>query len=497
MYSIVRSISRYPKNLSGSIRSLSSTIGTNSVLTQLSTNSRQKSSMAVPDDEPLHPELEAFWMPFTDNREFKNAPKLVDSAKGCTLHMTDGRQVLDGISGLWTTNAGHCQPHIVEAIQKQAGKLDFASNFNMGHELPFEFAQRILDLIPNRGYGKVFFTMCGSSAVDTALKLSLAYHRARGEGQRVRFIGRQRGYHGVGLGGISVGCITPNRKTFSGATLQQTSHLKHTLDLKRNAFSKGEPEHGGIEMADELELQIQMYGADTIAGVIVEPVSGSTGVLPPPKGYLKRLREICDKHGILLIFDEVITGFGRLGKPFAVDYFDVTADMITCAKGLTNGAVPAGALICQEYLHDAIMSHADRDPGSTIEFFHGYTYSGHPLAMAAGIAALDVYRDQKLFERAALLAPYFEEKIHSLKDLPNVVDIRNCGLMGAIDLTVDPARPFRRSTDIFERCFADDVLVRHSGSAIALAPALVIEKHEIDRVIETVRKAIIASSESF
>jgi len=489
---LLQSCEKRSKCFSRNIHRLSdkSAVSVNSV------NIRNKSSMAVPHDEPAHPELESFWMPFTDNRQFKQSPKLVDSAQGCELTMTDGTKVLDGISGLWTTNAGHCQPHIIEAIQKQAGKLDFASNFNMGHELPFKFADRILDLLPNRGYGKVFFTMCGSSAVDSALKMALAYHRARGDGQRVRFIGRQRGYHGVGIGGISVGCITPNRKTFSGATLPQTSHLSHTLDLSKNAFSKGQPDHG-VEKADELEAQIQMYGADTIAAVIVEPVAGSTGVLPPPKGYLKKLREICTKYGILLIFDEVITGFGRLGKSFAVDYFDVNADMITCAKGLTNGAVPAGALICQEFLHDAIMAHADRDPGSTIEFFHGYTYSGHPLAMAAGIATLDVYRDQKLFERSAILAPYFEEKLHSLKGLPNVVDIRNCGLMGAIDLNVDATRPFRRSTDIFERCFANNVLVRHSGSAIALAPALVIEKHEIDHIIDTLRDAIIASSEAF
>jgi beta-alanine--pyruvate transaminase len=458
--------------------------------------SAAKSTMADPDHDVPYPELESFWMPFTDNRDFKRDPRLVASAKGNTMTLTDGREILDGISGLWTTNAGHCQPKIIEAIQHQCTKLDFASNFNMGHELPFPFADRLLDLLPNRGFGKVFFTMCGSSAVDSALKMALAYHTARGEGQRTRFIGRQRGYHGVGIGGISVGCITPNRKVFSGMTMPNTSHLSHTHDLKRNAYSKGQPEHGA-DFADELEVQIAMYGADTIAAVIVEPVSGSTGVLPPPNGYLKRLREITQKHGILLIFDEVITGFGRLGKSFATEYFDVTPDMITCAKGLTNGAVPAGALICKEFLHDTIVESANRDPGSTIEFFHGYTYSGHPLAMAAGIATLDCYEEQGLFDRSAELAPYFEEGIHALKGLPNVVDIRNCGLMGAVELTVDPAKPFKRSTDVFERCFADDVLVRHSGSAIAIAPSLITEKAELDRIFETVAKNIKASAEAF
>lgn len=448
------------------------------------------------DADCAHPELESYWMPFTDNREFKSNPRLVESAKGVTFTMTDGRQVLDSISGLWTTNAGHCQPKIIEAIQKQATKLDFASCFNMGHEGPFKFADRILDLLPNRGFGKVFFTGCGSSAVDSALKMALAYHRARGEGQRNRFIGRQRAYHGVGLGGISVGCMTPNRKTFAGATLQQSSHIRHTLDLSRNAFSRGQPQYGA-EFAEDLETQILMYGADTVAAVIVEPVSGSTGVLPPPVGYLERIREICTKHGVLLIFDEVITGFGRLGKSFATEYFDVTPDMITSAKGLTNGAVPAGALICQEFLYDEIVTHAERDPASTIEFFHGYTYSGHPLAMAAGIAAMDVYEEQGLFERCAMLAPYFEDLLHSLKDCPNVVDIRNLGLMGAVDLVVDPERPFKRSTDIFERCLAKDVLVRHSGSAIALSPALVMEKEELEHVISTLRQAIHDSAAAF
>lgn len=456
---------------------------------------RKSTQVAVEHDVP-YPELESYWMPFTDNRDFKTNPRLVDSAVGNTMTMTDGREIQDGISGLWTTNAGHCQPKIIEAIQKQCTKLDFASSFNMGHELPFKFADRILDLIPNRGFGKVFFTMCGSSAVDSALKMSLAYHRARGDGQRTRFIGRQRGYHGVGIGGISVGCITPNRKAFSAMTMPNTSHITHTLDIGRNAYSKGQPEYGA-EFADDLEVQIAMYGADTIAAVIIEPIAGSTGVLPPPKGYLEKIRAITAKHGILLIFDEVITGFGRLGSPFATTYFDVTPDMITCAKGLTNGAVPAGALICQEFLHDTIVDHADRDPGSTVEFFHGYTYSGHPLAMAAGIATLDVYEEQGLFQRAAELMPYFEKSMHSLKGLPNMVDIRNCGLMGALDFQIDPAKPFKRTTDIFERCFADGVLIRHSGSAIAVAPSLITTETEIDRIMEVVSKNVKASAEAF
>jgi len=439
-------------------------------------------------------DLEAFWMPFTDNRRYKANPRVFSRAKGMSMWTEDGTEKLDGISGLWTTSAGHCQPHIIEAIQKQAAKLDFCSNFNVGHELPFEFAQRILDLIPNRGFGKVFFTGSGSSSIDSAMKMSLAYHRAKGQGQRTRFIGRQRAYHGVGLAGISVGGLLPNKQAFSGVTVQQCSHISHTLNYAKNAFTKGQPEHGK-ELADEVEAQIALYGADTIAAVFMEPVAGSTGVLPPPKGYLKRLRDICTKHGILLIFDEVITGFGRLGTPFATQKFDVTPDLITCAKGLTNGAVPAGAVICQQHLYDAIANDTYKQHGSHVEFFHGYTYSGHPLAMAAGIATLDVYRDQALFERCAELAPYFEEAIHSLKGLPLVVDIRNIGLMGAIDLEVEPGRPMARTTDVFERSFDDEnVLIRHSGSAIALCPAFVATKTDIDRMVDAVSKSIKASA---
>lgn len=435
-----------------------------------------------------------YWMPFTHNRGFKMKPKILDRAEGMYYYLEDGTKILDGSSGLWCVNAGHGNKKIVEAIQKQAGKLDYASSFNIGHQLPFEFARKLLELLPGRDFGQVFFTMCGSTAVDTSLKIALAYHRARGNGTKIRFIGRERGYHGVGFGGISVGGISPNRKIYNGALLPQVDHLPHTHSLKDMAFSKGQPTWGA-HLADELERIVALHDASTIAAVIVEPVAGSTGVLVPPVGYLEKLREICTKHDILLIFDEVITGFGRLGASMGTEKFNVTPDMITCAKGMTNAAVPAGAVICHRKLYDGIMENADREgAGTTIELFHGYTYGGHPLAMAAGIATLEVYQEENLFQRAADLAPYFEKGLHSLKGLPNVIDARNLGMMGAVELQPVPGELMKRSFDVFNRCFDKGVMVRVSGSTCAYSPPLICEKSHVDTMINTLHDAIIASA---
>jgi beta-alanine--pyruvate transaminase len=355
--------------------------------------------------------LESFWMPFSNNRAFKQQPRIVKESSGMYFTSQDGRQILDGSAGLWCTNAGHCHPRIVEAIQKQAATLDFAPSFQFGHPAAFDFANDLLGLLPNRDFGHVFFTNCGSSAVDTALKISMAYHRARGESSRVRLIGRERGYHGVGFGGISVGGIVANRKAFLG--LPYVDHLPHTHSLKDMAFSRGQPDWGA-HLADTLESIVTLHDASNIACVIVEPVQGSTGVVVPPKGYLQKLRDICTKHGILLIFDEVITGFGRLGEAFGVQKFDVEPDMICVAKGLTNATVPAGAVICKQHIYDAFMDAANKT-NSAIELFHGYTYSGHPLAMAAGKATLQVYREEGLFENANSLSQYWEDAFHSVR----------------------------------------------------------------------------------
>ncbi|MDP1699297.1 MAG: aspartate aminotransferase family protein [Xanthomonadaceae bacterium] len=428
--------------------------------------------------------LEAFWMPFTANRQFKATPRLLSSASGMYYRSDDGRQVLDGTAGLWCCNAGHAHPRIVEAVQKQVATLDFAPTFQMGHPAVFELAERLAAIAPNP-LNHVFFTNSGSESVDTALKIAIAYHRIRGEGQRTRLIGREKGYHGVGFGGISVGGMVNNRKMF-GPLLPGVDHLRHTLDIPRNAFSRGLPRHG-LELVEDLERLVQLHDASTIAAVIVEPIACSGGVVMPPDGYLKRLREICNKHGILLIFDEVITGFGRVGGAFAAQRFGVTPDLITTAKGLTSGTVPMGAVLVAGYIHEAFM----HGPQGAIELFHGYTYSGHPLACAAALAALDVYAEENLFEKAITLGEYWENALHSLKGLPNVIDIRNFGLIGAIELAPRDNAPGARGYEVFTRCFHDlDLMVRCSGDVIALSPPLVVEKEHIDRIAQTLAQAI-------
>jgi beta-alanine--pyruvate transaminase len=419
-----------------------------------------------------------FWMPFTANRQFKAKPRMLVSASGMYYTADDGRKILDGTSGLWCVNAGHGHPKIVEAIQKQAATMDYAPVFQMGHPKAFEAASALVSIAPE-GLNRVFFCNDGSEAVDSALKIALAYHRMRGDGLRTRLIGRERGYHGVGFGGIAVGGIAGNRKHF-GPTLAGVDHLRHPLNIAQNAFSRGLPEHGA-EIADELEQRLlALHDPATVAAVIVEPIQGSTGVILPPKGYLQKLRSICDRYGILLIFDEVITGFGRLGAPFAADYFGVVPDMIVAAKGLTNATVPMGAVIVRQDIHDAFM---DAAPEDTIEFFHGYTYSAHPLAAAAAIATIDVYRSEQLFERAADMAPYFEDAAHSLKGLPYVKDIRNLGLVCGIELEGIPGKPTARAFDIFLKCFWDKgVMVRTTGDIIALSPPLIIDKSQIDQM---------------
>ena len=430
------------------------------------------------NDQTKPNDLDPFWMPFTANRQFKKQPRMFVEAEGVHYTTADGRKVLDGTSGLWCCNAGHRRRPIIEAVQKQVEKLDFAPTFQMGHPLSFEFASRLTQMV--EGFSQVFFTNSGSESVDTALKIALAYQRAIGQGTRTRLIGRERGYHGVGFGGISVGGIVSNRKTF-GTLLAGVDHLPHTHDLARNAYTRGEPEHG-LNLADELERIVALHDASTIAAVIVEPEAGSTGVLIPPKGYLKRLREICDKHGILLIFDEVITGFGRLGAPFATDYFGVKPDLFTTAKGITNAVVPMGAVFCRDGIYDAFMN----APDNSIELFHGYTYSGHPLACAAGLATIDLYRDEGLFERAADLAPYWEDGLHSLKGGNHVIDIRNIGMVGAIELEGIPGKPTARAFDAFLQAYDKGLLIRTTGDIIALSPPLIVEKSHIDFIVETV-----------
>jgi beta-alanine--pyruvate transaminase len=395
----------------------------------------------------------------------------------------DGRQILDGVAGLWCVNAGHARPRIVQAIQEQAAELDYAPPFQMAHPKAFELANRVAALTPD-GIDKVFFTNSGSESVETALKMALAYHRVRGEGQRTRLIGRERGYHGVNFGGISVGGMVANRKMF-GAMLGGVDHIRHTHDPARNAFSVGQPAHGA-ELADDLERLCALHDPSTIAAVIVEPVAGSTGVLVPPVGYLNRLREICDRHGILLIFDEVITGFGRTGNPFAAQTFGVTPDLIVMAKGLTNGCVPMGGVAVKTGIYDAFME----GPEHLIEFFHGYTYSSHPLACAAGLATMDTYEDEGLLTRAAQLQGYFGEAVHALKDEANVIDVRNIGLVGGIELAPLPGAPAKRAFDIFLDCYDKGVLIRTTGDTIALSPPLIIEREQIDQLVGTVRDAI-------
>lgn len=423
--------------------------------------------------------LDPFWMPFTANRQFKANPRLLTGAKDMHYTTPDGRQILDGTAGLWCVNAGHCRPKIVEAIQKQVAHLDYAPPFQMGHPGAFELAERLVDLMPGGHFDHVFFGNSGSEAVESALKIAIAYHRIRGEGTRVRLIGRERGYHGVGFGGISVGGIGANRKFF-GSLLPGVDHLPHTHNLEHNAFSRGQPQWG-VHLADELERLVALHDASTIAAVIVEPVAGSTGVLVPPVGYLERLRTICDHYGILLIFDEVITGFGRLGASLATDYFGVIPDMVTVAKGITNGTVPMGAVLTRKGIYDAFMAVA---PENSIEFFHGYTYSGHPVACAAALATLDVYQEEGLFQRVNEMAGYWEEAVHSLKGLPHVIDIRNLGLVAGIELESRPGNPSGRGMECLQRCYETGLLIRVTGDIIALSPPLIIQNQQIDQMVE-------------
>lgn len=438
-------------------------------------------------DTPRPNSLDAFWMPFTPNKAFKADPRMIVRAEGMHYYTPDGRAVLDGTSGLWCCAAGHGRKPIVEAIQRAAAELDYATTFNLGHPSAFEFANRLGAILPDQ-LDRIFFTNSGSESADTALKIALAYQKARGKAGKYRLIGRERGYHGTNFGGISVGGIVRNRMTY-GPMVAGVDHLPHTLDIQRNAFSRGEPEYG-VEFADALERIVQLHDASTIAAVMVEPVAGSTGVIMPPKNYLKRLRELCTKHDILLIFDEVITGFGRLGAPFAADFFGVKPDILTMAKAITNAAVPMGAVACSREIYDTILANAD----TPIELFHGYTTSGHPLACAAGIATLDVYRDERLFERAAELAPYWENAMHGLRDTPHVIDIRNLGLIGGIELEPRPGAPTARALEVFRKCFDAGVLVRVTGDIIAFSPPLIIEKSQIDQIADTVRTALKAIS---
>ncbi|MET2825999.1 aspartate aminotransferase family protein [Mesorhizobium shangrilense] len=428
-------------------------------------------------------DLSAFWMPFTANRQFKQAPRMMVSAKDMHYTTSDGRKVLDGTAGLWCVNAGHCRPKITEAIQHQAAELDYAPAFQMGHPIVFELANRLVDLAP-KGMDHVFFTNSGSESVETALKMAIAYHRVRGEGARTRLIGRERGYHGVNFGGISVGGIVSNRKMF-GTLLGGVDHMPHTHLPEKNAFSKGVPEYGA-ELANELERIVTLHDASTIAAVIVEPVAGSTGVILPPKGYLQKLREICTKHGILLIFDEVITGFGRLGTPFAADYFGVTPDIMTTAKGVSNGVIPMGAVFVKKEIHDAFMT----GPEHMIEFFHGYTYSGNPIACAAALGTLDTYKEEGLLTRGEELGPYWEDALHSLKGEPHVIDIRNIGLIGAIELAPIAGEPTKRAFSAFLKAFERGALIRTTGDIIALSPPLIITKGQINELIDHVRDVL-------
>ena len=441
-------------------------------------------------NERAHPEAlgrsledSAFFMPFSANRQFKKAPRLLARADGIYYYTPEGRRLIDGTSGLWCVNAGHCRRKIVEAVQRQVATMEFAPPFQMGHPAAFEFADRVVELAPP-GLRRVFFTNSGSESVDTALKLALAYHRARGEGQRVRLIGRERGYHGANFGGTAVGGIVANRKIF-GALVAGVDHLRHTHDPARNAFSRGQPRHGA-ELAEDLERLAQLHDPSTIAAVIVEPVACSTGVLVPPVGYLERLREICDRHGILLIFDEVITAWGRLGKPFGAQHFGVTPDLITTAKGITNATVPMGAVLMKEDVFRAFMT----GPEGAIEMPHGYTYSAHPLACAAGLATLDVYAEEGLLGRAAELASYWEDKAHALKGLPHVIDIRNIGLIAAIELAPRAGAPGARAFDAHVRAFEKGAYVRVAGDILALAPPLIIEKPQIEELFAIVREVL-------
>jgi len=427
--------------------------------------------------------LDAFWMPFTANRQFKASPRLLARAEGMYYWSEDGRRVLDGAAGLWCVNAGHARREITDAVAHQLAELDYAPTFQMGHPRAFELAHRLVQITPG-DLDHVFFVNSGSEAVDTALKIALAYHRVRGEGSRQRLIGREKGYHGVGFGGISVGGMVNNRKMF-GSLLPGVDHLRHTLDHEHNAFSRGIPQWGA-HLADDLERLVALHDASTIAAVIVEPIQGSAGVILPPRGYLERLREICDRHGILLIFDEVITGFGRLGTPFGADYFGVLPDIMTTAKGLTNGAIPMGAVFVRKHIYDAFM----QGPENTIELFHGYTYSAHPAACAAALAALDIYQRENLLTRGASLAAEWEHAVHSLRDAPNVIDIRNIGLVAAIELRPREGANGARAHEALTRAFQAGLLIRVTGDTIALSPPLIIEPEQIAAIVSTLGEVL-------
>ncbi|MBY3235306.1 aspartate aminotransferase family protein [Rhizobium laguerreae] len=435
------------------------------------------------------PVLENFWMPFTANRQFKATPRLLAAAEGMYYTDVDGHQVLDGTAGLWCCNAGHGRKKIAHAVERQLATLDYAPTFQMGHPIAFDFASKLAANAPGGPEAKldrIFFTGSGSESVDTTLKIAIAYQRAIGQGTRTRIIGREKGYHGVGFGGISVGGLVNNRRVFPQIP---ADHMRHTLDVERNAFSKGLPAHG-VELADDLERLVQLHGAETIAAVIVEPMSGSAGVVLPAKGYLDKLRATADKHGILLIFDEVITGFGRLGTPFATDYFGVVPDLVTTAKGLTNGAIPMGAVFANRKVYDGLMV----GPENAIELFHGYTYSGHPVACAAGLATLEIYEEEGLLTRASGLAEHWQEALHSLKGLPHVVDIRNLGLVGAVELAPRNGAPGTRAYDIFVDCFEKGLLIRVTGDIIALSPPLIIEKTQIDTIVSILSDALMRAA---
>jgi beta-alanine--pyruvate transaminase len=442
-------------------------------------------SSAAASHKSANDALEAFWMPFTANARFKAAPRMLTGAKGMYYTTDDGRQVLDGTGGLWCCNAGHGHPEIAQAVAEQLEKLDYAPAFQMGHPIAFEFSDRLVRLAPE-GMNHAFLSGSGSEAVETALKIALAYHRARGEGTRTRFIGRERAYHGVGFAGISVGGIVANRRQY-GVQLPGVDHLRHTHSLTDMAFSQGQP-GWGCHLAEDLERMVALHGAETIAAVIVEPVAGATGVLVPPKGYLERLREICTAHGILLIFDEVVTGFGRLGVPFAADYFGVTPDMMTLAKGITNGTVPMGATIAGDHIRAAF----DNGPAGAVELFHGYTYSGHPVAAAAGLATLDIYQRDGLLTRAADISEHWQSALHGLRDAPNVVDIRNLGLLGAVELAPRDGAPGARAFDAFLHAFEAGALIRASGDTMVMSPPLTISPAEIDQLMVHLRNALVA-----
>jgi len=432
--------------------------------------------------------LDNFWIPFTSNKAFKEDPRLLVGAKGMYYQSEDGKEILDGISGLWCCNPGHCHPHIVEAIKKQIETMDYATAFNMSHPKAFELAEKISTITPD-GVDKIFFGNSGSEAVDTAMKIALAYHASKGEGQRTKFISKEKGYHGVNFGGVSVGGLPLNRKAF-GPLLPGIDHLPHTWNLDHMAFSKGQPDWG-VHLADELTNILSFQDPNSIAAVIMEPVIGSGGVIVPPKGYLERIKEICEENGILLIFDEVITGFGRVGDSFAANRFNVTPDIITMAKGLTAASIPMGATAFSNEIYDQIVNRA---PEGVIELFHGYTYSGHPVAAAAGLAAIEVYESEGLFNRTLEMEPVFQEKLHSLKGENQVIDIRNIGLMGAIHFGSNGKTALELSSKVFKYCYENNVLVRFSGDFIVLSPALIVQEEQIDTIIETIREGIRTNS---